>query len=200
VTDSTGEDIQRFHRWSRTYERSLGQAFFFDPVHRSVVDLVAETLDGGSPGQVLDIGCGTGRLLRRAGRRWPGARLLGVDPADGMIEKARLLTPSAAFLLGRAEQIPLPDSSVDLAFSTISFHHWEDQAAGVREVARVLRDGGRFCLADGAIPSWAGGFIRHSRMHTHGEIAELFERAGLSVTLQRAVLWGAVLASVGMKR
>jgi ubiquinone/menaquinone biosynthesis C-methylase UbiE len=198
MTDFTGEDVQRFQRWSRTYERSLGQAFFFDPVHRRVVDLAA-ALDGHPPARVLDIGCGTGRLLRRAGRRWPAARLFGVDPADGMIEKARLLTSSASFLLGRGEEIPLPDSTVDLVFSTISFHHWVDQAAGVREVARVLRPGGCFCLADGAIPSWAGAFVPHSRMHTREEIAVLFEGAGLSVLLQRPVLGGAVLARIGKR-
>jgi SAM-dependent methyltransferase len=69
MTDLTGEDVQRFHRWSRTYERSLGQIFLFDPVHKAVVNLVAASLDGLLPACVLDIGCGTGRLLRRAALR-----------------------------------------------------------------------------------------------------------------------------------
>jgi ubiquinone/menaquinone biosynthesis C-methylase UbiE len=199
MTDSASEDIQRFHRWSRTYERSLGQIFLFDPVHREVMNLVATSFDGHAPTQILDIGCGTGRLLRRAASRWPAARLLGVDPAEGMIEMARALSPAATFHLGRAEEIPLPDSSVDVAFNTISFHHWEDQAAGVREVARVLRAQGFFCLADGVIPSMTAGLIPHSRLHTRREIATLFEQAGLAVITQKMILPGVVLATVGKK-
>lgn len=66
---------------------------------------------------------------------WPEAHLAGVDPAQGMLEVARHLTPEARFYLGSGEALPLEDASVDLALSTISFHHWQDQAAGVREVA-----------------------------------------------------------------
>lgn len=199
MSNDEAEDVQRFHRWSRSYETSLGQAFLFDPVHRRVIGLIASAFDGSSPACVLDVGCGTGRLLRKAARRWPAARLIGVDPAEGMIEIARRLTPSAGFLGGSGEAIPLPDAVVDIAFSTISFHHWENQAAGVREVARVLRPGGRFCLADGALPSPAAGLIRHSRIHTRGEIEALFRQAGLAVRMQKKILAGAVLVTVGVK-
>jgi ubiquinone/menaquinone biosynthesis C-methylase UbiE len=199
MTDSTSEDVQRFHRWSRTYERSLGQRFFFDPVHRGVVDLVASHLDGRAPAQVLDIGCGTGRLLRRAALRWPKAGFVGVDPAEGMVENARRLTPFATCLVGKGEQLPFPDSSADVAFSTVSFHHWGDQAAGVREVARVLRPGGLFCLADIALPGFAAGLIPHSRIHSRGEMSLLFRQAGLQVIAQKGIRAGTVLATIGRK-
>ena len=58
-------------------------------------------------------------------------QLLGVDPAPGMIEVAKRLTPTARLYLGTGEALPLEEASVDLALSTISFHHWQDQAAGV---------------------------------------------------------------------
>jgi ubiquinone/menaquinone biosynthesis C-methylase UbiE len=199
MAGSINQDVQRFHKWSRTYERSLGQRFFFDPVHRGVLDLVSTLLDGRAVAQVLDIGCGTGRLLRRAAQRWPTARLVGVDPAEGMVEKARSLTPHAICLVGKGEQLPLADSVADIAFSTISFHHWGDQAAGVREVARVLRSGGLFCLADIAFPSVAAALIPQRRVHTRGEMRRLFEQAGLAVVAQKGLRGGAVLATVGRK-
>jgi SAM-dependent methyltransferase len=199
MIESPHEDVQRFHRWSLTYERSPGQAFLFDPVHRRVVDLVAAHLDGRGPAQVLDVGCGTGRLLRHAAVRWPSAELIGVDPAEGMIEKARSLTPVATFLHGRGEEIPLAESSAEVAFCTISFHHWADQAAGLREVARVLQPGGLFCLADGVIPSFAADLIPHTRVHTRDELRRLFWQAGFSVIAQKRILWGTVLATVGRK-
>ncbi len=196
MADDVSQDIQRFHRWSSRYEQSLGQFFLFNPVHRGVLSLVAEDLDGWKPECVLDIGCGTGRLLRRAASRWPAARLIGVDPAEGMVEIARRLSPTVTFLVGRGEGIPLPDSSVDIAFTTVSFHHWQDQAAGLREVARVLRPRGRLCLADGALPL---GIVPHSRVHTRAEMAALFEQAGLPVIAQKGIWIGGVVATVGQK-
>src|SRR5260370_20365988 len=141
------EDIERFHRWSRTYERSWLQRLVFDRVHQAVLRVVATEV--AEPTTILDVGCGTGRLLRAAKARWLNAQLIGVDPAEGMVEVARHLAPAITFHVGSAEALPLPDASVDVVLSTVSFHHWGDQAAAIREVARVLRPGGRFFLSDG---------------------------------------------------
>ncbi len=78
--------------------------------------------------------------------------MIGVDAAEKMIEQATQLFPEAEFHVAMAEALPLPDASVDLAFSTLSFHHWANQAKGISEVARVLRPQGRFLLADITIP------------------------------------------------
>src|SRR6266700_6805774 len=143
------QDVERFDRWGATYERSWMQQRLFDPVHSAVLHQAASRF---TPASVLDIGCGSGRLLRKVHDYWPEAHLCGVDPAHKMLEVARQLTPEARFSLGSGEALPLSDASVDLALSTISFHHWRDQAAGVREVARVLRPGGCFLLADFTFP------------------------------------------------
>jgi ubiquinone/menaquinone biosynthesis C-methylase UbiE len=86
-------------------------------VQKTVLDLVQ---NGDKVASILDIGCGTGRLLRKAQERWPKARLFGVDPAEGMIEKARQLLPEARLYVGMAESLPLPDDSVDVVLSTSS--------------------------------------------------------------------------------
>jgi ubiquinone/menaquinone biosynthesis C-methylase UbiE len=114
------------------------QRRLFDPVHFAVLHQAESRF---KPASVLDIGSGSGRLLRKAHDYWPEAQLSGVDPAQKMLEVARHLTPEARFYMGSGEALPLEDASVDLALSTISFHHWRDQAAGAREVARVLRPG-----------------------------------------------------------
>src|ERR1700694_946976 len=145
------QDVERFDRWGSTYERSWMQQRLFDPVHSAVLQQ-AESLF--KPASVLDIGCGSGRLLRKVHDYWPEAHLSGVDPAQAMLEVARQLTPEARFSIGSAEALLLEDASADLALSTISFHHWQDQATGLREVARVLRPGGSFLLADFTLPTW----------------------------------------------
>jgi ubiquinone/menaquinone biosynthesis C-methylase UbiE len=80
--------------------------------------------------------------------RWPSASLVGVYVAEGMLAQARARTAYAAIHQAPAEHLPLENDSVDLVTSTTSFHHWSDQAQGVREAVRVLRKGGLFILAD----------------------------------------------------
>src|SRR5438105_12659223 len=140
------KDVERFDQWADTYEESRLQRAFFEPIYQATLELATKTVQ--QPGSVLDVGCGTGKLLRRIHNCWPEAQLIGVDPAEGMIEVAKRLTPDSTFSTAMAEALPLADASVDLALSTSSFHHWQNQAAGVREIARVLRPGGYFILED----------------------------------------------------
>jgi len=193
-------DVGEFEKWSRTYEKSFLQNFYFDHIHRAALNLVARSGDGHVPESILDVGCGTGRLLRKAGQRWPAARLVGVDPAPGMIEVARRLSPSATFYTGSAESIPLPDASVEVVLSTMSFHHWQDRGTGVREIVRVLRPGGCFCLADGAPPGFLAKLFHHMQGNSFTAWRALFEPAGLVVEGNGRRLLGHVIVMLGVKR
>lgn len=189
-------DVRHFERWSRSYEDSWLQRLLFNPVHAAALDLAAPL---GAPGVVLDVGCGTGRLLRAAALRWPDARLIGVDPAEGMVEAARRLTPAATFYRSLAETLPLPNASVDLVFSTLSFHHWHDQTAGVREIARVLRPGGHFILADVAPPQ-ALTWLRFTRgARSRAARQRIFLAAGLRVERQQDVVYPMIAATIAAR-
>jgi ubiquinone/menaquinone biosynthesis C-methylase UbiE len=178
------DDVGQFDRWSKRYDRSKWQFWHFDRVHRIAFSL-AERF--GEPRAILDVGCGTGRLLRAAHERWPKARLLGVDPSVGMVEAGRALTPAELHLAG-AEDIPLSDRSIDLAFSTIAFHHWADPARGLREVARVLRPGGAFVLIDNIGPDWLARHLKDRPYLTADERVGLWTENGLRVAQQRRVV------------
>ena len=190
-------DIERFDQWASTYENSWLQRAFFDRAHQATLALAAGIVH--QPMSVLDIGCGTGKLLRRAHTYWPEAQLIGVDPANGMIEMAKRLTPNATFSTGMAEVLPLQDASVELALSTSSFHHWQDQAAGLREIARVLRPGGYFILVDASFPDWLVRVFRVKRFHSPAQLRSLFIQAGLDVQTQHTLAWRRWLATVGNK-
>jgi ubiquinone/menaquinone biosynthesis C-methylase UbiE len=190
-------DIERFDQWASTYENSWLQRAFFDRAHQATLALAASIVH--QPMSVLDIGCGTGKLLRRAHTYWPEAQLIGVDPANGMIEMAKRLTPNATFSTGMAEALPLQDASVELALSTSSFHHWQDQAAGLREIARVLRPGGYFILVDASFPDWLVRVFRVKRFHSPAQLRSLFIQAGLHVQTQHTLAWRRWLATVGNK-
>lgn len=197
VTRHREKDIKRFDQWSSTYERSWMQRVLFDQAHQATLALASGIVH--QPSSVLDVGCGTGKLLRQANTFWSEAQLIGVDPANGMIEIAKRLTPNATFYTGMAEALPLPNDSIDLALSTISFHHWQDQAAGIREIARVLRPGGYFLLVDMSFADWLVRVFRLKSVHSRTRLQALFTQAGLQVQSQQRVTRRRWLATVGKK-
>ncbi len=176
-----------FDRWARSYDRSLLQRVLFEPVHDAALD--AFSAAGGPPREVVDVGCGTGRLLEAAGRRWSGARLTGIDVSEAMIAEAwRKYKGDARFIFrqGDACALPLRSASFDAAFSTYSFHYWGNQTSGMREVARVLQPGGLFVLADVDAPlmfvtnpllKWIDGL----NFRRPEDIQRLLEQAELAV-------------------
>lgn len=92
---------------------------------------------------VLDLGAGTGKLTTRLVER--GLDVIAVDPIPEMLELLSKSLPDTPALLGTAEEIPLPDNSVDAVLVAQAWH-WFDLERAVREVARVLRPGGRLGL------------------------------------------------------
>lgn len=172
-------DVERFDRWAPTYERHWLQGVIFEPVKDAVLDLAEAEVP--HPRAVLDIGCGTGKLLRAAERRFPAARLEGVDAAPSMVSEARSLLPAGsriAFQQATAEALPFPDGTFDLVFSTMTFHHWADRRRGAAEVGRVLAPGGRWILAD-FISSGALNYIRRLLRMPHS-----LERRAFEATLE----------------
>ncbi|MCL5735934.1 MAG: methyltransferase domain-containing protein [Actinobacteria bacterium] len=177
-------DREHFDRWAPRYDRSLAQPLFFGPVYKNALRLAASLAP--APLRVLDVGCGTGRLLRLTGQQLPAAELVGVDGSPEMIRMAQRATRDSAtvrFIQGLAESLPFRDGAFDLVFSTISFHHWADQTRGLSEVSRVLAPGGVLLLADNfVIPSHRVFFLgkeRRARFHTKREVEAMLSKAGL---------------------
>jgi SAM-dependent methyltransferase len=106
---------------------------------------------------VLDLGTGTGSVaLRAAALVAPGGRVLGVDISREMLAAARSRAAAAnitnvTFREGGGEAIPADDGAVDVLLASLSIMYMIDRAAAAREIARVLRPGGRLVAA-----VWAG--------------------------------------------
>jgi len=197
VPSTTHSDVKRFDRWAATYDQSVMQRLYFVPVHSKMLDLLVRKRPKEPAGCVIDVGCGTGRLLRAASVRWPEAQLLGVDPAERMIAEATRLNPNAIFKLASAEALPFPDQTADIVLSSLSFHHWANQEKGLQEIARVLRPGGFFCLADHNIILLAKLF--GEKVKSREQIRALMIRAGLTVRQQQRLGMRFVLITLAQK-
>lgn len=177
-------DVEHFDRWAPVYDRSWTQRMFFGPVHRGVANTVESLAP--STRRILDIGCGTGALLRLLGRRYPQSDLTGVDASKEMIRMATAANPfpeRLRFVHGTAEDLPVGGDHFDLILSTISFHHWSDQQQGLGEAARALVPSGRFLLADHFVTPLQWVFFatpaRRKRFHSPLEIDGMLDAAGL---------------------
>ena len=104
--------------------------------------------------RVLDLGSGAGGdVLVSAGRVGPEGMVWGLDMTPEMLERARANAfaggvTNVEFLEGYIEEIPLPDSSVDVVISNCVIVLSPDKASVFREIARVMVAGGRLAIAD----------------------------------------------------
>lgn len=147
---------------------------------------------GGSSDVLLDVGCGTGLLLRTLGDL--AEQLIGVDidPAVLRIAEKKEI-PKLQLFQCSACALPLEDNSVDIAVSRLMSHHLthEEKQMAFREAHRVLTPGGLFVLADFGKPRNAFyGVLALAMRFGHsanrvgdnlgGLVPKLVEEAGLS--------------------
>jgi ubiquinone/menaquinone biosynthesis C-methylase UbiE len=180
---SVDRDVTAFDERATRYDRGWLGRLHHDIAKRSVeVALSSQP----HPRRILDVGCGTGYLLRLLATRCPGAvELAGVDPAASMIDVAResVSDRRIEFAVGFAEHLPYPDHWFDLVVSTTSFDHWADQRAGVAECARVLAADGALIVAD-MFSRWLTPTLVRSRKgkaRTTARVDRLLAGAGLRV-------------------
>ena len=117
----------------------FGRRYVLDPV-------MLPRAIAASPTRALDVGCGEGRFCRLLRSR--GVAVVGVDPTPALIATARARDDDTPYVRGRAERLPFPDASFDLVVSYLTLIDIPDEQAGIREMARVLRPGGRLLIAN----------------------------------------------------
>ena len=160
--------------------------------------------------RVLDVGCGTGELLRRLRAKYPSAPLAGLDPVAEMLEVAKgKLSGTEDLRIGYADNLPWPAATFDTVVSCNMFHYITHPVAALREMARVLRPGGTIVLTD-----WCDDYLAcrvcnlylrltnraFYKTYRQKECLALLRQAGFSnIQLERykiSWLWGLMTAVV----
>lgn len=97
---------------------------------------------------VLDVGCGSGALARQALlRTGTNGRVVGVDPAPGMLAAAKEMEPGIEWVRGSAEALDFGDGAFDCVASQFGMMFFQDRTKAAAEMARVTRPDGRLAVA-----------------------------------------------------
>jgi len=146
---------QIFDGWAPSYDW-LFPSVFYQAVHKRLLSYVVFP----EKPNVLDLGCGTGRLLGRLATEFPELQGTGLDLSSQMLRVARESNrhrPRLIYIQGNAESLPFATGQFDAVFNTISFLHYAQPQQVLSEVARVLKTGGRFYLVDSSFSSHTEG-------------------------------------------
>ena len=149
--------------------------------------------------RVLDVACGPGIVVEALARS--AGEVVGCDITPVMLEKARARCAGLAntlFKPGRAEALPFDDASFDVVVSRSAVHHFPDPTAAFREMARVVRSGGRVITVDvqsAEAPAESAlhnalEILRdpsHVRMLPKSELHRALAQAGLAI--EEAITW-----------
>ena len=166
-------------------------------------------LDLQSTMRLLDIGCGTGVLLRETERACPGIEVVGIDLSRAMLTMARRSLPRTTPLLrADAEELPFGTAQFHVVVSSSSFHFWPNPSRALEEIARILVPGGLLVLTD-----WCDDFLAcriwdrvlrvinpahqqiYSRDQCHALLSEHGYRVRVLELYKVSWLWGMMTAS-----
>lgn len=147
--------VEEFDRMGEVYDAFVRP--FSGPIFDEGLKVMEPYLP--SDAAVLDAGCGCGRELQRVAQKVPRGEVVGIDLAAGMVKAAHDSArahgiDNCVFYQSDVGALPAHFSGkFDLVYSCLAHHHYPDPAAASREIFRVLRPGGVYCVVD-AGPEW----------------------------------------------
>jgi SAM-dependent methyltransferase len=165
---------------------SMGLLWYSTVVKRRLRDRLLATIPWRGDETVLDVGCGRGLWLIGAARRLTTGRAIGIDlwrldlsgnGPDGLMENARLeqVAERVSVTEADARRLPFADGSFDVIVSGLTLHNIRarpERQQALREIARVLKPGGRALLLD----------LRHT-----SEYVSVFRQCGLRDALRSSI-------------
>ena len=164
-----------YDKWSESYESGVRLKYWFwRLLKKTQRRIIIEDSKF-----VLDLGCGTGNLLKSLHQRYPNAVLYGSDVSEGMLAKAKEkfhamgCKTDCLKIADMNEPFPWADSMFDYVITTYCFHHAKDPVKTLREILRVLKPNGRLYFADLCYPpliSWIANKIYPRLLRWKGHV------------------------------
>jgi SAM-dependent methyltransferase len=142
AAETNSRDFLRdeFNRWAEA-----GRGESMEQEHLPIVLPLLDRMRLAPDDNVLDVGCGSGWLAALVAEQVPEGRVVGMDVSDEMVRRARRRNDeieNVMFVVGEAGEIPWDAHFFSQALSVESAYYWPEPARGVREIFRVLREGG----------------------------------------------------------
>jgi SAM-dependent methyltransferase len=193
----TGEPVgSRSPRYYRAIEALTRQdiAVFFEEALAALPDLVADLVRGID---VIDLHCGGGRWLAAIARRFPKARLVGVEPEADSVTRAIQLVQRAGLgsrirIEAREVDEKLAVGSFDLAYFQHALHEMPDPVVALQSAWRMLRPRGRLIVLGWCLPDGLEEYATlHGQLIAGVALDELFHGARLRTVAQHAELFRA---------
>jgi arsenite methyltransferase len=182
---------EEFNRWA---EAGRGEGMEEDhwPITRPALEAMRIVRDE----KILDVGCGAGWLSRALARGVPKGRAVGMDISDEMIRRARAASvefDNLVFVVGEVAEIPWESNFFTRAISVESAYYWPDPAKGLREIHRVLDDGGSAWIVinyykdNPHCHQWGSILTVPTHLLSADEWAEFFRGAGFTQVQHRRI-------------
>jgi ubiquinone/menaquinone biosynthesis C-methylase UbiE len=144
-------NIKRFNKWAGSYDTGIVSIFF-----RMCYRKIRPSLNLQDGMRLLDVGCGTGSLLKELSESGKELNLYGIDLSPEMIATARVKLKDEKHIElyeGSAADLPFQSNYFDYVVCMNSLHHHADPKQSLTEMARVLKPGGMMILMDGFVDS-----------------------------------------------
>ncbi|MBU1240803.1 class I SAM-dependent methyltransferase [Myxococcota bacterium] len=147
-TDMINSKIWDF--WSSKYEKLWVQKYSLRPTRREIISRLDYLLPAEGPVHILDMGCGTGQLVREIKAAFPGREIIvkGVDISQGMIRKAHLSDPQGSYEVYSMEGYHDERHRYDFITCTHSLPYYENQGRALEKFHSWLKPGGYLLLAN----------------------------------------------------
>ncbi len=132
-----------FNSVSKRYDSFLNR-FTFGLIHKWQNDLIDKTPLGNI---IVDVGTGTGEIVKKALEKSPNSTVIGIDVAKEMVKQAKKKNPNAFFLIADATNLPIKERKVDNLIFSLTYRHIQSQRL-LDEIERVLKKGGTVSILD----------------------------------------------------
>ncbi|MGB7968655.1 MAG: class I SAM-dependent methyltransferase [Methanobacterium sp.] len=176
---------------------------------RSLYESVLNKLDEYTFTNILDVGCGTGNLLKLISSKYD-VQIAGVDLTPKMLNIAKIkLGDEADLKVSDSEELPFEDNKFDMVICTDSFHHYPHPEKVLAEIGRVLENNGMLLIADPTVPAplrqLVNLYFKLSRsgdvkIYSESDICKLLEETGfVSLNYEHAGI-NAFIATAQIKK